>query len=237
MNAAHILTPMGARRRPSGKSFSDEENARIRAGARTLLDQYGTKTDLARALGVAQPTVSTFLRADAPDGAGVQLAEAIARELGVTLDELRTGKPAPTPPPGTVPRFGDLPGWAAAEAEARQKFGRRLPSYAWQVSRSMMGAQAPAKIDAVTVFSLTSSLWEMMSDDVRAEALRLQAEEEMAAEDARMGELLKDRAHARANGNDVPPLPDDPAAVPSPRKTTGPLPTHRPGHAPKDPQK
>lgn len=214
MNAAHTLEPMGAaKRRPSGKSFSDEENARIRAAAQVLLDRYGTMTALGRVLGVSQPTVSTFLRAVAPDGAGVQLAEAVARETGVTLDELRSGRRGEAQPAGTVPCFGDLPGWAEAEAEAREKFGRRLPAYAWQVARSMMGAQAPAKIDAVTVFGLTSSLWEMMGDDVRAEALRRQAEAEMAAEDDRMGALLKDRAHARATGAPVPPLPDDPAAA------------------------
>ena len=215
MNQAVTLDLVGPSR---GKSFSNEENARIRTAGRELLKRHASQVALAEALGVSQPTLSNFLRVEHPTGAGVQLANAIAHAYGVTLDELRTG--APRSASGAAPRFGDMPGWDAAETEARRIYGKRLPPYAWSAARQLMGAQTPTVLNAVTVYNLVASYWEMMSDEVRAEAIRQQAEEEMAREDADADALLKARHAAREKGEPLPPMPDDPASV-TPRKRTG----------------
>lgn len=215
MNTAFRLVDMPPAR---GKSFSVEENARIREGARALLERAGSQAALAETLGVSQPTLSNFIRAEHPTGAGPRLGDAIARELGITLDELRTGQRRA---PAGAPIFGAIPGWAEAEAEARRIYGKRLPSYAWESGRRLMGAQAPAVLNAVTVFNLVQAYWEMMSDETRAEAIRRQAEEEMKREDAEADELLRARHDAREAGRPVPPMPDDPASI-VPRKHTGP---------------
>ncbi len=78
----------------SGKSFSAAENDRLREHAlRLLAAEGGNRTALAKRLGVTQPTVSNFL--NGKNGAGAQLAVAIARAAGVSPAWLFTGESAP----------------------------------------------------------------------------------------------------------------------------------------------
>lgn len=125
---------------PKGKSFSDEQNARIRDAAKRLLDRYRTTVALAKELGVAQPTVSNFL--SGKNGAGPEIALKIAAASGMSLDELIGSEPGD----GRRPTFGGLPGWPEAEAEARP-MRRAASDLDWARARALSGLGTPQRAD------------------------------------------------------------------------------------------
>jgi len=174
----------------SGKSYSVEQNERLRERARDLLSERydGNKTALAAALGLSQATVSNFL--NGKSGAGFQLVTALARELGVTHDALVHGRSVA--PEGSI-RFGDLPGWQQAIQEVLRSpaYRGRLPAAAVVGTSDFMGATAPSVVDARTVFNYARAWWEGLTDDQQSRALHAEAEAEMAAEDAEASDLLK----------------------------------------------
>lgn len=110
-----------------GKSYSDAQNELIRAAARRLTEREGSATAAAKLLGVSQPTLSNFL--NGRTGAGVQLAQAIARALSLTTDEL-LGEPTRIGL-DTRPVFSSLPGWHEALLGAQRK-ATWLPPRAWE---------------------------------------------------------------------------------------------------------
>jgi hypothetical protein len=81
----------------SGKSYTDEENARVRTAAKKVLAEKfdGNKTAMARALKVSQPTISNLIN-DEDAGVGPGLALKIALATGTTREALLAGKADPT---------------------------------------------------------------------------------------------------------------------------------------------
>jgi transcriptional regulator with XRE-family HTH domain len=63
--------------------------------------------------------------------------------------EFEAKNPAPPPPRRVGASWGDLPGWKAAEAEARRRFPH-VPEDAWLAARRMSGATDP-DVNASTV--------------------------------------------------------------------------------------
>jgi transcriptional regulator with XRE-family HTH domain len=116
---------------PRGKSFSPEQNERIRDAARQLLSGSDNRTALAAELGVSQPSLSNFL--NGKTGAGPQLATAIASHLGVSLSSL-IGETGPGGSDDEKPINANLPGYLEAEAEAKRISG--LPAWTFQVART-----------------------------------------------------------------------------------------------------
>lgn len=83
---------------------------RARAILRELRDRYGSTAALARALGVAGPTITEVL--NAKRGVGLDLLDSLADLTGRSLDDL-CGRQA-----ATRRVLRDLPRWADARAEA-----------------------------------------------------------------------------------------------------------------------
>lgn len=131
------------RRMPHGKSLTVEQNIRVRAEVKKLLEQYGSQGALAKELGLTQAGLSAFI--NEKNGAGMQLVDAVARKLRTTRDQLLDGEPAQTTRGPTV---ADLPGWATAFAKARE-FSTR-PQWVWQKT-SALADLAPPNDGEVTV--------------------------------------------------------------------------------------
>lgn len=138
---------MGAAR---GKSFSDEQNQRMRAVANKLSDRLGSRAALAEALDVSPPTISNFL--NGKNGAGSELAQKLANYLGRTLSELidPDGVDAPV---GPVPRA--LQGWDAAEARAREILSH-TPAWVFSCARNLSGLNLPPVADVELVIKLAN---------------------------------------------------------------------------------
>jgi len=108
------------------RSLSAEENERVVAAVKRLMEVYGSQKDVAEALRMpdgssfSPQSVGLALR-NSP--VGVSFARAVAQRLGVGFEELVTGK---TDKAKEV-RYRDLPGWpeAALEVAAEQL----LPPY------------------------------------------------------------------------------------------------------------
>ena len=66
--------------------YTDDENAVLRGALERLIDSYGTQTHAARLVGMAQGTVSTFLKG--LHGVGPKPARRIAQLSGTTLERL-----------------------------------------------------------------------------------------------------------------------------------------------------
>lgn len=186
----------------TGRSFSVAENERLRALARGMLEKVdNNQRRLADLLGVAQPTVSNFIAGKT--GAGVQLATAIARQAGLSLQSATGG--------GDVagsPRWRDLPGWAAAVAAAMLMFPK-VSVLAFEQLGNLMGEKPPS-VTPLTIGLLASTWDNVSSDDARADAIRANALREMAEEDLAATAAIKARHQARERGEPLPPLPGEP---------------------------
>src|SRR5438067_2073560 len=109
---------MGAMALPRGKSFTADQNTRVREAVREMLPRFdNNRTALARELGISQAGLSSFL--NERTGAGPQLASAVAHQLGISLSELIEGKQHVER--GDRPVFKNLAGWSEAEATARAR--------------------------------------------------------------------------------------------------------------------
>jgi len=110
----------------SARSLSAEENERVIAAVKRLMEKYGSQKDVADALrmpdgsSVSPQSVGLALR---NSSVGVSFARAVAQRLGIGFEELVTGKSDTA----KLVRYRDLPGWpeAALEVAAEQL----LPPY------------------------------------------------------------------------------------------------------------
>jgi hypothetical protein len=195
--AGATLRSVATSKAKRGKSFSEDANERVRQAVRELLaepEHSGNQTKLALKLGISQPSLSTFLSGQ--KGAGPEMAAAVAKMVGLTFEQLVTGKQG-------MRRFRELDGWAEAEAEARRRY-RRIPDYAWRGAGNLMAAEAPQHIDERVVLHF-------------AEAWMLTASED-AIEKAERDEVLSVMAEEDRSRGKQPPLPMDPEPLPKARK-------------------
>lgn len=104
-------------RKAMPKDLDDATRLHVASIVRGWIEGGKTKAEVARALGVTKPTVAAILERDE---AGLKVARAVAKELGVTLDDLErvalveaaTRAPAETqvaPPPSGLLRHRDYP--------------------------------------------------------------------------------------------------------------------------------
>jgi len=177
-------------------SLRPEESRRVQAALRALLDKYESQSALARALVMpdgnppSQQAVSVALKPGS--SVGVNLARAVAQDLGITFDELVTGTRIPRPADGAhVQVYADVPGWseAAAALLERQSFPRfavaavgRMPVW---VRREDVNLELA--YDLIALWMRHASLDERLAAeemDLEDEATR-----ERAADDARRGRV------------------------------------------------
>jgi transcriptional regulator with XRE-family HTH domain len=113
-------------------SLSDEQNERVRKIAgRLFREKFGENgSEMARELGIRQPTVSRFLSGIA--GTSLEVAGRICELAGedpfTVLGLRRLGGGSSSQVGPRAPMFRTLPGWLDAEVEARRRY-RSVPDY------------------------------------------------------------------------------------------------------------
>lgn len=141
---------MPAMKRGGGKSFGDAANERIREGLKELLRRYNdNQTRLAEKLGISQPAVSAIR---AGGNAGPATAQAIARELGLSLDQLTTGEKGDE----AFVRWRVLDWWEGVLSKAREHAPTVSPG-AWDWLGSLAGTPPPEDPHAL---ALMARAWE-----------------------------------------------------------------------------
>lgn len=181
-----------------GKSYSDAQNERFRAAARTLVEREGSATAAAKLLGVSQPTLSNFL--NGRTGAGVQLAQALARALGVG-DEFVSGHARVGDPARPVLR--NRPGYNEALVLA-QKRAWWVPPSVWQEAGETAMLVAPAYITPEILTHAAQLVMSSASVSELEDAGREQAEAELADIEARQVEAQRLVSEAKARGETAP---------------------------------
>jgi hypothetical protein len=122
------------------------EQERVQVELRKIREELGSQVLVAQALDVTQQTVSRVLSGFPP---GIPLAEKVASHRKMDVDVFLGRKGGPVSRveydrPGRGSSWGELPGWAEAEAEARRKFARlMMPERAWAGAREMHGSKRP----------------------------------------------------------------------------------------------
>lgn len=141
----------------------------------------------------------------------VSTLDALARAANVNLDWLRTGKGEPGSYDGSAPegdadsdvrprlerdtddpegprRFGDLPGWPEAEAEARRVYDE-IPGYAYEAAREQAGARWPRVVTAETVRAFALAWLDQISleEKIARTRARVRAEIDAFEEQRRAG--------------------------------------------------
>lgn len=122
-------------------ALSPHEAEKVLHDLAELVKEAGSQGKAGEMIGVSQQTVSRVLRKELAPGPDV--AAGLARLEGLDPDEYlgRIGSRK-----RTEPSLGELDGWKAAEAVARQTLPA-LPERAWRVARSTKNAFIP---DAIT---------------------------------------------------------------------------------------
>lgn len=137
-----VSTDRMDKRRIGTRALVSEEADRVKEALVRLLAEAGTQRELARRVGVTPQAISRVLTGG---DSGPALARKVADAMGVPLELLLRGDTSGES--GVLePRFGNLSGWAEAEAEARRRF-RHVPSEAFDAVRDLRGARTP---DVVT---------------------------------------------------------------------------------------
>lgn len=185
------------------RAFGKDRNDALRARVRAIMtaDFGGNLTATAKALGLSPAALHDFL--GETRGAGMKLLDGLAKYSGLSVDALISGAPTPAL---AAPRWGDLPGWAQARADALRVYGRRLPEIAFEHAGDVMGMAPPSVVDARTVYNAAKLWWDARTEEEQEAAIATQARAEMAAEDAAVDALLKSRAEAQTRGEPLPPL-------------------------------
>lgn len=168
--------------RTRSKSLSEAENDRLREVIRRhVLPRYqGSQSAAGPALGISQAGLSRIL---AGGGASLATAHAVAKCLGTTVADVLGWPVAEVTSKGT-PRFGDIPAWRLAEAEARRLYGDVLPGFAFDRAANTKGGAVPSVIDARTVFQLAKFWFDTASQEERIAAEREEILAKKAEEDA-----------------------------------------------------
>lgn len=118
-------------------------------------------------------------------GKGEMLVSRRALEL-----DAKQGKPI---------RFGDLPGWAEAEREARERFDD-LPAYAFDRAAGTSGGKPPTKIDAHTVAAFARAWLESSTREERRQAEAEEVARGVKEEDRRAGRATPPPPSAKTIG-------------------------------------
>jgi transcriptional regulator with XRE-family HTH domain len=152
----------------------DAANERLREALRGLMKskEWG-QVRVSEELGFAQQTISTFL--SRRSGASLFLAFAIAKNVGLSLEELIEGVANPRLARG--PTFDQLPGWAVAVEEARKTMPY-LPPDSFEAIAQWRGELAPLRtVNAAVVGALARTWWESsLSAAAQSAAEQLEAE-------------------------------------------------------------
>jgi hypothetical protein len=197
---------------PKGKSFTPEQNARVRAAARKLVAANGDNiTRTADQLGITQAGLSSFL--GERTGAGPQLATAIARRMRISLQMLIDGREdIPEPPESPVPLFGNLEGYAEQERIAREIAGPTFPAAAFERVRGWAGVLAPGELTPQFILGLAMVARGALLDPTAAQRASAKIDAQIKGDKTRTARRLK-REHDEREGR---PLALEP---PAPKKT------------------
>lgn len=191
---------------PRGKSLTPEQNARVREAVRELLPRHGSViTALAKALGITQAGLSSFL--SGRTGAGLQLATAVARAEGVSLNALLDGvadEGASFEGQPDAPHNWNLPGYREAEQAARAQHGK-VPGWAWIKARRHRNVAMPDPITPEAVYDQALIAWKNTPDAEAVELERRALESEI--------QRVRTRAANREPRPEAPASPEGGAAV------------------------
>lgn len=157
MSSPGTLPDMGAK--TGGKSLSQEQNDNLREVVRKLIeDEFGgSDTKAAKAFGVAQPTVSTFVKG--ATGAGPKLINGIADYTGRSIDDLY-GRPRLPLPSGGYQVLGQHPDYPVALAEALARPGRLLRRAQIEAVGSVALSKPPEHITRDFILRMAEALAE-----------------------------------------------------------------------------
>lgn len=149
----------------SARTLSPDEAERVIAGIRLLIERCGSQVAVHQRHGISQQTISKVLKGEGHPG--LRLAEQVARALGVSATELRTGR-------SERPSLGSMQGWDAAERLARRRFAH-IPEQVWSDIRGLQTAHPPDHISPEFVLQLALA-WSTGLARAPAEAEKLDEE-------------------------------------------------------------
>lgn len=182
----------------AGKSLSPDEAERVRDAIRSLLASHANQTELAKALGVTQQTISAILAGTKP--AGVALARSVAERLAVSFETLIGAQPRTRTIEVGPPCWKDLQGWEEAAALALAR--GRVPAYAIQHAGQLIAAFRPEVVTTALVERWANFWLENTADSDREAVETAEIEAQMKRKDAEAEARIKAGA---AKPDDEPP--------------------------------
>lgn len=159
-----------------------------------LARRQTSASGLSKAAGLARGHVGLILSGTVKGNVQPDTLKKIAAAAGVAYEWLATGagesgldvRPAPIPT-ASAAAFGDLPGWAAAESEARRRYPGVPPFAFRKVARTSLVGDQPRTISAELVADLAKVWLRHASDEELSAADEDDADADIAALRARRG--------------------------------------------------
>jgi len=150
-------------------------------------DFAGNGSKCAEATGISQSLISGVT--SGVRGMGMMMIERLADYAGVSVDEVLGRDVAPGSARHARGRaepmkFSELPGWREAEAEARTRYGDRVPAYAFRMAGEMTAPLAPEHVDVFTVRDFAEMWLRNAPEKTRIEAFMAGLNAEIARNEA-----------------------------------------------------
>ena len=200
----HLRYPRGMAKR--------EINDRLREHICSLVEQWAaageSNAEIARSLGVERPTVGAIRNEGV---AGLRVAMAVAKRLGLTVEELERAAPLgggvnhrATVRSETHPALGSIRGAdvALVKAKKREPF---FPAFAWEDSFATAPLITPPYVDEDMLIHAARLAISLRSATERDEAEGKRVDDEEAAREARQVEADRRVREAAARGEKLVP--------------------------------
>jgi lambda repressor-like predicted transcriptional regulator len=154
--------------------YTEAENDKLRTAVLALLEARGwSQVEASRHFGVAQQTLSSFLRRRS--GAGRTFVRALEKLTGKTEAQLLGVD-------GARGAFRSQPGWDKAVIQARALFAE-IPEYVFVEIGAWSSPAAGIEPNPLLIGRIAQDWWSMASAEARNMAMRAHRHVTMAAED------------------------------------------------------
>lgn len=118
-----------------------------------LITQHGGQNPAARATGIKQQTISAILAGRVGWDSLEAVAKVYGEEPAALVERYSPDRKRPSKRSVDI-RVGDVPGWEVARREAEERWGSRIPRWAWRLAENVRLPARPVEMSRELAYEL-----------------------------------------------------------------------------------